>query len=77
MSRPATPSRLSRMPNLTKRGEMRDLITQGVSMSEIALRLGYKNAHTALVMATKWKLNTLRAESRWVRAGRQPIERQS
>ncbi len=49
--------------DLSKREEMKRLILAGTDLETIASQLGYASGRAALVMATRWGLNTLRPES--------------
>lgn len=53
------------MPNAnpTKRKAMESMIRQGADLDAIAAELGYANSRSALVMAHRWNLHTLRVES--------------
>ena len=49
--------------NHAKRIEMERLIRSSTSLDVIAAKLGYASGRSALVMASRWGLHTLRKES--------------
>lgn len=63
MARAANQTHRGDKPDVEKRARMKQLIEQGVSIGEIAARLGYANRRSAFVMAHRWGLNTLLPES--------------
>lgn len=49
--------------NPIKRKAMEELLRRGNNLESIASELGYANGRSALVMAHRWNLHTLRKES--------------
>lgn len=52
------------LPDPERRAAMEGMLRAGASLDEVATELGYANSRSALVLAHRWGLHTLRRESK-------------